>query len=503
MLTPELQKWQQIIEKHAKEAGLDFFETIFEVLDWKQMNEVASYGGFPNRYPHWRFGMEYEHLSKSYSYGLSKIYEMVINNDPCYAYLLHSNKMVDQKLVMAHVYGHCDFFKNNTFFTNTNRHMIDVMANHKTRVLKYINKYGFNVVESFIDRCLSIDNLIDHYGLLIKRHTEHKKPDILDEDEEDEALPAQVQHLKSGRDYMEHFINPKSFLDAEKKKLDDKTKKDSNKFPEEPYRDVMGFLLEFAPLKKWQREILSIIRDEAIYFAPQGQTKILNEGWASFWHSKIMTTKVLDDSEVIDFADHHSGTVAMHPGKLNPYKVGLELLRDIEDRWNKGKFGKEYDQCDDMVEKSRWNRNIGEGKKKIFEVRKIYNDVTFIDTFLTPEFVAQNKLFAFDYNKGANVYEISSRDFQAVKKKLLFQLTNFGQPILEVVDANYGNRGELLLLHKHEGVDLRVDYAQEVLKNLFELWKRPALVETKVGDKKKIYCFDGKEHKEFDTKEGL
>ncbi|EKD41880.1 MAG: hypothetical protein ACD_73C00468G0001, partial [uncultured bacterium] len=127
-LPDELEKWKGIIEKHAKSYGLDFYETIFEVLDWRQINEVAAFGGFPNRYPHWRFGMEYEQLSKSYQYGLSKIYEMVINNDPCYAYLLHSNNIVDQKMVMAHVYGHCDFFKNNIFFSPTNRHMMDQMA---------------------------------------------------------------------------------------------------------------------------------------------------------------------------------------------------------------------------------------------------------------------------------------------------------------------------------------------------------------------------------------
>ena len=104
---------QRQMERYAEEYGLDFFDTIFEVLDYQRMNEVAAYGGFPVRYPHWRFGMEYEHLAKGYEYGLSKIYEMVINNDPCYAYLLEGNSSVDQTMVMAHVFGHCDFFKNN------------------------------------------------------------------------------------------------------------------------------------------------------------------------------------------------------------------------------------------------------------------------------------------------------------------------------------------------------------------------------------------------------
>src|SRR5262250_3574820 len=110
---------QEEIEGFARAYGLDFFPILYEVLDYKTMNEVASYGGFPSRYPHWRFGMDYEQLSKSYEWGLSKIYEMVINTNPAYAYLLEGNSLVDQKIVMAHVYGHVDFFKNNFCFRST------------------------------------------------------------------------------------------------------------------------------------------------------------------------------------------------------------------------------------------------------------------------------------------------------------------------------------------------------------------------------------------------
>ena len=128
-LPGELATLQLEIEAHARAYKLDFFDVVFEMLDYQQMNQVAAYGGFPTRYPHWRFGMEYEQLSKSYAYGLHKIYEMVINNDPTYAYLLEGNAFVDQKLVMAHVCGHADFFKHNVYFKHTNRKMVDAMAN--------------------------------------------------------------------------------------------------------------------------------------------------------------------------------------------------------------------------------------------------------------------------------------------------------------------------------------------------------------------------------------
>jgi len=368
-LPPHLEAIRKQVEVYARDYGLDFFEVIFEVLDWNQINEVAAYGGFPNRYPHWRFGMEYEELSKSYAYGLSKIYEMVINNDPCYAYLLHSNGEVDQKLVMAHVYAHCDFFKNNLFFAHTNRKMMDEMANHKTKVLKHIDEYGHDEVEAFIDCCLAIETLIDYHASAIKRRRSNQGGD---------GPRRSVKKLSIDRQYMDKYINPKEFLDLQKKEIDREMKQE-HKFPSDPEKDVMLFLLENAPLDNWEMDILSIIRDEAYYFAPQGQTKILNEGWATYWHSTIMTKKALKDSELIDYAEHHSGTVAMGQGKINPYKIGLELLRDIEERWDTGRFGEEYENCNNMVEKHNWDLKLGIGRKKIFEVRKLYNDVMFID----------------------------------------------------------------------------------------------------------------------------
>src|SRR5437879_2401355 len=133
-LPADLRALKQEIEGYARGYGLDFYETIFEVIDGDDLNEVAAYGGFPTRYPHWSFGMQYEQLSKGYEYGLSKIYEMVINNNPSYAYLLESNMDVEQKLVMAHVFGHADFFKNNFSFRHTTGKMRDDMANHATHV---------------------------------------------------------------------------------------------------------------------------------------------------------------------------------------------------------------------------------------------------------------------------------------------------------------------------------------------------------------------------------
>ncbi len=487
-LPPYLRDIQREIETYARSCGLDFFETIFEVLDYQRMNEVASYGGFPTRYPHWRFGMEYEGLSKGYEYGLSKIYEMVINNDPCYAYLLEGNSLVDQKMVMAHVFGHCDFFKNNFYFSKTNRKMIDGMANHAARIRKHVERFGIEKIEGFIDVCLSLDNLIDPHSPYIQRR-EPKKPL-----EQDQPPPVEAPRFRA-KSYMDKFINPPDFVQAQKTKIE-KERERVKRFPEQPERDVLLFLIENAPLERWERDVLEVVREEAYYFAPQGMTKIMNEGWATYWHSHIMTQKVLSASEIVDYADHASGVTASAPGQLNPYKLGVELYRHVEDRWNKGRFGKEWEECNDMTARRHWDRRLGLGRRKIFEVRKLYNDVTFIDEFFTEEFCRDNKFFSFGFNERSGNWEVESREFKKVKEKLLFRLTNFGQPFIYVEDGNFENRGELLLRHHHEGIDLKMDHARDTLMGLNRVWKRPVNLLTRVESKGRLLRFDGRDHSE-------
>ncbi len=498
-----LRKEQDRIETFARQEGLDFFPIVFEILTYDQMNEIAAYGGFPNRFPHWRFGMEYERLAKSYEYGLSKIYEMVINNNPSYAYLLEGNSLVDQKLVMAHVCAHVDFFKNNFAFRATdldsggrstdpvrrpqgydpNRRWIDKMANHGSRVRKHVGRHGINKVEEFVDCCMSLENLIDVHAPFQGRRRLR---------EEDEA-PQEIPRLRADRPYMESFINPEEYLDAQRAKMAAEQDK-AKKFPEHPERDVLAFLLENAPLERWERDVLDVVREEAYYFAPQWQTKIMNEGWASYWHSRLMTQHVLDASEIIDYADNNAGVMATSNGRLNPYKLGVELFRNIEERWNKGQFGKEWEDCDDLEVKRSWNLRLGLGREKVFEVRALYNDVTFIDAFLTPDFVIEQKLFSFGWSNKNERFEIDTREFRAVKDKLLSQLTNGGNPFIYVEDANFDNRGELLLRHDHQGQDLRSDYAREVMKSLVRVWKRPVNLSTIIDAKPAMIRFDGKEH---------
>ena len=401
--------------------------------------------------------------------------------------------MVDQKLVMAHVYGHCDFFKNNAFFNHTTRKMMDEIANHAARIRGYAERFGTDEVEAFLDRCMSVDDLIDIHSVAIKRRDDG--PSKYDFAAGDAPAEDAEPHKFRSKFYMDQYVNPPAVgAAAEDARRAKSQAAGSAHFPARPEKDVLWFVIEHAPLKPWQRDILSIIRDEAYYFYPQGQTKIMNEGWASYWHSTMMTQKALAPAELIDYADHHSGTMATSSKRLNPYKLGIELLRDIEYRWDTGRFGPEWDACDDQDAKRDWHRDTGRGRQKIFEVRKVYNDITFIDEFLTPDFCVANRLFSFNYQEQGKNYVVESREFDKVKQRLLAGLTNFGKPWISVVNGNHRNRGELLLRHDWSGVELNRAEARDTLVNLAFLWGRPVHIETVVDDKPTLLSFDGTDH---------
>ncbi|MDR0966000.1 MAG: SpoVR family protein [Myxococcales bacterium] len=477
-----LAELQQEIEGHARAYGLDFFETHFELCDCDTLNMVAACGGFPNRYPHWRFGMEFDQFSKGYTHGLSKIYELVINTDPCHAFLLDSNTRVAQKLVMAHVFGHSDFFKNNFCFAPTNRKMLDEMGNHATRIRRWIDRLGVERVEGFIDTVLSLENLIDLNAPYIARRRSRTTLEPGQGEVEVEGFPVE-------REYMRRYINPEDKLEDERRRSEAlRTLAEQQAYPELPERDVLLFLIERAPLESWEADLLSILREETLYFAPQARTKIMNEGWASYWHSTLMTERLLEDSEVVDYAEHCAATLGSSPGSLNPYKLGLCLFRDIERRWNEGRFGPDYEACDSMAKRQSWDEQLGLGREKIFEVRRHHSDVTFIEEFLTPELCVELKLFAYDFNEKRNFWELSARDFQVVRERLLCQLTNLGQPIIEVVDASSRT---LTLMHRHEGMDLQLDHARQALRAVQTLWKGSVALLTMQEGKEILLRSDG------------
>lgn len=452
-LSPKLREEAQRIEEIARGAGLDFFPVVFEMLDAKDVNAVAAYGGFPVRYPSWRFGMEYERLEKGRSWGLSKIYELVINNDPTYAYLVRTNSDMEQKLVMAHVFGHADFFRHNMWFQPTERKMLDMMANHGTKLARWIDELGQEKVDEFLDLALSLDNLVDPF-LPLSEHLQKKKP----------AQPTTL--AERARSKLDALLEPpKASAPATPPPLPVSAPRGRA-----PTFDVLGFLLERAPLERWQHDIVRMVRAEAYYFMPQRMTKIMNEGWASYWHSRILTGGVLDVSEVIDFADCHSGATASPAGQLNPYKFGIELFRHAEE--------KGYD---------------------LFRLRRVHNDASFIDELVDEDFAQKSQLFLYGKNTRTGRTEVLDRNWREVKEKLLQELAWGGLPQIEIVDDDREGRGELELLHRHDGRDLELSHAGETLKHLARLWKKPVhLLTLEEGQGRRLTC-DGETIKSSDA----
>jgi stage V sporulation protein R len=403
-------------EDAAHAAGLDFFEVLFEILDARDLNAIAAYGGFPRRYASWRFGMDFERLQKGYSYGLSKIYELVINNDPTIAYLVRSNSLMEQKLVMAHVFGHADFFKHNVWFAPTERRMVQAMESHAERIKQISADQGQDRLDRMLDRALSLEGLLDPY------------------------LPLQGPRASESVGRIDHArASFEAVLDGRPARPPKPTQLAGSVLPT---YDCLAFLIEHAPLEAWQREVLRVVRDEAYYFMPQRQTKIMNEGWASFWHSRLLTGGLLDGSEIIDFADCHSGATAAQSGQLNPYKLGIELFRHAD--------------------------RLGHD---LFRLRKIHNDTSFIDELVDEEFALENELFIYRDNPKGGGRQVADRDWKTVKQQLLSSLSWAGQPRIQLQEVD--SEGALVLVHMHDGRDLVLQEAGQLISNLAHLWGAP------------------------------
>lgn len=463
----ELEKaLEQIWDIATNKFGLDPFPTRFEIVPATVMYEVGSYA-LPGRYSHWTFGKAYHKMKTMYDFGLSKIYEVVINANPSYAFLLENNSLLQNKLVIAHVLGHVDFFKHNAYFSQTNRRMIDDAATHARRINEYEFKYGRKTVEDFLDAVLSIEEHIDPNFFIRKQ-----------------------REVKKGEDETPRRSNTDPYEDlASKQEREITAKADAAKADAEqaqPEKDLVWFILQNSPvLHPWQRDVMSMIHDEMLYFVPQMQTKIINEGWASLIHSRIMRELDLPDNEHLEFAELHSGVVSPHRNQLNPYYLGYTILEDIERRWNEPT----------QEEQEKFGRKPGGGWAKLLEVREIENDISLLRNYLTEELCEKLDLFVYELVEEEE-WTITEKRWERVRDQLVANLTNFGYPYIEVADGDYRGNRELFLRHRYEGAELDAQYAHKVLEHVYKLWGRPVHLETVVEEITRVMRFDGEDHSE-------
>jgi stage V sporulation protein R len=444
----EVRRLEETYEKIwdiAQGLGLDPYPVHFEVVPPQIMYEFGAYG-LPGRFSHWTHGKSYHQMKTMYDYGLSKIYELVINTNPSQAFLMDNNAIIQNIMVMAHVLGHSDFFKNNRWFRNTNRQMVDAASLNAERIRRYEFQHGSQEVEQCLDRALAIQEHIDPN--LDLRPDPDRKTDARSPDGGDG--PATPYDDLWRRDVREKPAAP-----------------DPKRFPREPEKDLLWFLANHSPiLEDWQRDILFIVRTEFLYFVPQMQTKIMNEGWASFWHLRIMRELELTTGDYIEFANLHSGVLSPSPRRINPYYLGLKMLEDIERRWD----------SPSAEEKAEFGRPGGDGRSKIFEVRELDSDVSFLRNYLTRELVEELDLYIYEYRD--DEWVIVEKDWRRVRDTLVNSMTNFGHPYITVQDGDYRGNRELLLKHHFEGRELDLDYAEKTIRHIYRLWGRKTHLET-------------------------
>jgi stage V sporulation protein R len=451
----------------ARRFGLDPYPVRFEIVPATVMYEIGSYA-LPGRYSHWTFGKAYHRMKTMYDFGLSKIYEVVINTNPAYGFLLETNSPVQNKLVMAHVLGHVDFFKNNVYFSRTNRRMVETVSTHAGRMSEYEFRYGRKTVERLLDAVLSIEEHIDP-NFFIRR-----------EEAAREGGERRKPQPKVGRyDDLWNIGRPP----AEEQAPEDEEQPRGDRLPE---KDLLYYIMRNSPsLKDWQRDAMAMVHEEMEYFVPQMQTKTLNEGWASYWHSRIMRELDLSDEEHVEFAELHAGVVSPHKGQLNPYYLGYKILEDIERRWD----------SPTAEEREKFGRKGGEGRAKLFEVREMENDVSLLRNYLTEELCEELDLFVYEL-VDEEEWTVTEKRWERVRDQLVANMTNFGFPYIVVADGDYGGNRELYLKHQYEGAELDMNYARKVLEHVHALWGRPVHLETVVDDEAVRLHYNGEEHDE-------
>ncbi|WP_436931444.1 SpoVR family protein [Halosimplex halobium] len=594
----------------ARKLGLDPYEVNYWIVDYDEMNELIAYGGFQQRYPHWRWGMQYDRQQKQGQFLGGKAFEIVNNDDPSHAFLQESNTLADQKAVITHVEAHADFFANNEWFgmfagwasqgdaddaggerRTRSPNAAAMLARHADAIEEFMTdpEIDRGAVEKWIDHVLTLEDNIDQH---VPYEPIDTRIDLIDEHDTAD-VSEQLEELDLS-DEVKGQVFSEEWLEAQ---ADDE---DGASFPAEPEKDVLGFLRKHGmqydgdaakatEMADWQKEVLEMLRREAYYFAPQKMTKVMNEGWAAYWESAMMTGEnFAGDDEFVLYADHMAKVLGS--SGLNPYKLGLEIWQYVENTTNRREVvehllrvdgitwrnfhdtvdfervldliepdpevasvvehlddldpddprvdaealeaarGGEIDaetypwkvltyeglaerhysltkpqnrgvisrvsqeelervsryMFDDSrygsVEEALANVDHARGWDRMREIRESHNDVTFLDEFLTQEFVDENDYFTYEYTQSTGDYRVTSTDYTDVKKKLMLQFTNFGKPTVVVEDGNYNNRNELLLAHQYNGVMLDIGQAKDTLKRVFELWGRPVNLKTIVKE---------------------
>jgi len=458
-----IDEYDQAIGDLAREMGLDTYPNQIEIISSEQMMDAYSSSGMPLFYNHWSYGKHFLGIESNYSRGqMGLAYEIVINSNPCIAYLMEENTMTMQALVIAHAcYGHNSFFKGNYLFRTWTEadSIIDYLLFARNYITKCEERHGVDAVEKILDSCHALMNYgVDRYKRPYPISAEEER---LRQNEREEILQRQVNDL-----WRTIPINKTSETVAEE-----------SRFPEEPQENLLYFIEKNAPLlEPWQREIVRIVRKIGQYFYPQRQTQVMNEGWACFWHytllNELYNRGQVTDGFMLEFIQSHSSVIfqpdfdSPYYSGINPYTLGYAMMTDLRRI------------CENPTkEDKRWFPDIAGSpwQETLQFAMQNFKDESFIQQFLSPKVIRDLKLFCALDDDAQQEIEIAAihddQGYRTIREQLARQY-NLGdrEPNIQITNIDVrGDRSMYLQHTQHNRKPLNED-TTEVLKHLHRLW---------------------------------
>jgi stage V sporulation protein R len=459
----DLVEWDERIREKVTEFGLDCFPQEFELCDHTGMLGYMAYSGMPSHYPHWSYGKSYEKLKTLYDHGVSGLpYEMVINSNPALAYLMRDNTLLLQILTIAHVYGHNDFFKSNFTYSSTRaEYTIEKFKAHALRVRRYIEdpSIGIEKVERIMDAAHAL-SMQRRRNLAIRKLTQA------------EQVERALESARPPDDPFKSIHGTKPYVEPNIRKV-----------PYEAEEDVLLFIRDNNPfLAEWEKDLLTIVDEEAKYFIPMIETKIMNEGWASYWHKRILESLDLEQGLRIEFIVRHNQVVRPIPGQLNPYHLGLRIWEDLYRRYTNP-------TPEEIKRDGAPNKSAAE---KLFEARDVERDASFLRRYLTEDLMREMDLFQYEpRGEDLVISKVADEEgWKTVKEQLIRNIGTATIPVIKIEDADFGQNRTLYVRHYHDGRDLHLEYAEKTLGYLYRLWGRECILETSIQSKRSLLCFN-------------
>jgi stage V sporulation protein R len=475
---------ERIVQLATEKYGLKINPVEFDIIPAQKMLEIMAYR-LPTNISNWKYGRDYERLLTIFNNidpGLP--YEVVINGDTPRAYLMNTNPFAVQVLVIAHVYMHENFYLESEWYKANRGDMMNIAHEARQRFQKYERRYGKDFVEMMVDA----GHALQMHSSPFDNETEDEKRERLYRQIRLKNRPVDSEYSDITGGITQHEADEDIALKNQKilRQLKLRT-------PIEPTEDLLRYIIDNSRiLEDWQKDILEFTRQEGRYFWPFMKTRYLNEGHATFWHEKICHDLFLEgylsQEEHGQYNYSNALVKATHRGQMNPYLIGSEMFKNIEMRWDKGRYGSDYENCMDAEEKENWDTGDMKGREKIDSVVRSYTDWFFMQDFLTPELVDEMDLYIFKFQETMSTVDVvrTRHTAKQIRDLIIRSFSHSLIPKIEVRNGNYKGKGSMYLQHKHTGVDLDTRYAVETMKHIYNLWGETIFLETKVGNEHSV-----------------